>query len=84
MIKGGTVETDGLSASYCDKSKTPSGENHIGVWWWSREELRLVLTIQHTNNTRTVEQQWEFSALSQIIYIQARPTVCTPPHRDRG
>ena len=67
------------------KRKTPSGENHIGVWRWSREELRLVLTIQHTNNTHTVEQQWEFySDLSLIIDIQARPTVCTPPHRDRG
>ena len=25
------VETDGLFASYCDKSKTPSGENHSGL-----------------------------------------------------
>ena len=58
--------------------ETPSGENHIGVWWWSREELRLVLTIQHTNNTHTVEQQWEFySALTLIIDIQGRPTVCS-------
>ena len=38
-----------------------------------------MLTIQHTNNTHTVEQQWEFySALTLIIDIQGRPTVCTP------
>ena len=37
-----------------------------------------MLTIQHTNNTHTVEQQWEFySALTLIIDIQGRPTVCT-------
>ena len=52
------------------------------VWRWCREELRLVLTTQHTNNTRTVEQ-WEISALSLIIDIQARPTACTPPRRPR-
>ena len=72
-------------ASYCGKRKTPSGENHIGVWWWSREELRLVLTIQHTNNTHTVEQQWEFySDLSLIIDIQTRPTVCMLRRGHRG
>ena len=39
-----------------------------------------MLTIQHTNNTHTVEQQWEFySALTLIIDIQGRPTFCTPP-----
>ena len=37
-----------------------------------------MLTIQHTNNTHTVEQQWEFySALTLIIDIQGRPTVCS-------
>ena len=50
-----------------------------GVWQWCREELRLVHTIQHTNNTHTVEQQWELFTLPLIIDIQARPTVCTPP-----
>ena len=41
-----------------------------------------MLTIQHTNNTHAVEQQWEFySALTLIIDIQGRPTVCNAlPH----
>ena len=44
-----------------------------------------MLTIQHTNNTHTVEQQWEFySALTLIIDIQGRPTVCTRAERVRN
>ena len=43
-----------------------------------------MLTIQHTNNTHTVEQQWEFySALTLIIDIQGRPTVCISVGRRR-
>ena len=65
FVKGGAVGTDGRSpATDCGKRKTPSGENHIGVWRWSREELRLVLAIQHTNNTHTVEQHSSLPCLS--------------------
>ena len=44
-----------------------------------------MLTIQHTNNTHTVEQQWEFySALTLIIDIQGRPTVCSTRQAQHG
>ena len=77
VIKAGPSRPTVCSPAIVIKAKPLSGENHSsGVWRWCREELRLVLTIQHTNNTHTVGKQRGLFALSLIIDIQARPTVC--------
>ena len=77
FVKAGPSGPTVGSPATVAKVKPPCGGQ------WCVAVVQAAHGAQRINNTHTVEQ-WEFSALCLIIDCQARPTVCTPPHRDRG